>query len=70
MSTIARDYVTRVCQPTQPTSCAYLLIGPDGWECAKDYAGMARMIADRLAAGTMCATGDHCPGWAVQEGTP
>jgi hypothetical protein len=40
-------------------TCAYLVCGPDGFECAKGT-GIEKAISARLRAGTMRAKGDNC----------
>ena len=60
---IPDDYVKDTCKLGQGGACcAYLMGGPNGLECAKGT-HIERVIATRLAAGTMNAKGDNCDGW-------
>ena len=50
-----------VCKLTQGKKCcAFLLCGPDGWECGK-RSSLSPLIIDRLEKGTMVAKGKG--GW-------
>ena len=42
-------------------TCAFLLLGAGGMECAK-RSGVEKVIRSRLSAGTMVAKGDNCSG--------
>ena len=68
---IPAEHVTEVCKPGQGALCCrYLILGPEGFECAKE--GEFSEYFDRcVEAGTMVAQGDNCDGvWSVsQEGT-
>ncbi len=50
-------------------TCSFLVMGADGFECAKKTA-IETVIRQRLEAGTMNAKGDNCSGpphFAVKE---
>ena len=64
-------HVNIACRPGQmEKTCAFLLMGAEGWECAKDIAQFYHAIQLRLAQGTMVAQGDNCPGWGVLDKEP
>lgn len=44
-----------------PATCAYLMYGPNGFQCSKGT-DMQRAIEERLTAGQMTAKGDNCSG--------
>lgn len=61
---IPEDYIDNVCKMGQrEDTCAYLALGRNGFECAKD-SELRLYIEHRLAAGTLRAKGDNCPGWS------
>ena len=59
-------YVTDVCKPGTEKCCAYLMMSPEGWECAK-MSDARHTIELCLAKGTMRATGDNCHGRELIE---
>ena len=64
-------YVKDICRPGQmEKTCAFLLMGAEGWECAKDIAQFYHAVQLRLAKGTMTAQGDNCLGWRVLDKEP
>jgi hypothetical protein len=64
---ISEVHVELVCRIGQgPATCAFLLMDPGvGMICAKGTGGVEAEIRRRLAAGTMGAKGDNCPGWGL-----
>lgn len=50
------DEVKSICQPGTENTCAYLVMSPTGFECAKFSTSTARTINHRLDEGTMRAT--------------
>ena len=63
---IDSGYVDFVCKLGQGEQCcAFLMMGLDGFECAKD-SGFELTIRARLKRGTMGAKGDNCEGWGTQ----
>lgn len=67
-TTITEDHVKETCQPGKGSeTCAYLMMSPDGWECAKDSAGFEAMIDKRLRERTIRAQGNNCPGWFLVQ---
>ncbi len=63
---IDQTHLKQVCQPGTEECCAYLVMGAEGFECAKPTP-MKFQIDLRLAEGTMRATGDNCPGYGEGE---
>lgn len=56
------DYdVKTVCKPGTAECCRYLTMAPDGWSCEK-FTGLKNILDARVAAGTIRAVGDNCPG--------
>jgi hypothetical protein len=47
---------------TGSKTCSYLLLGANGFECAKENPGMKTLIDERRRSGTMSAKGDNCSG--------
>lgn len=68
--TISKDHLDNVCRPGEgPATCAFLTMEPgSGMVCAKG-GPVEPTILIRLAAGTMNAQGDNCPGWDVVSNT-
>jgi hypothetical protein len=67
MSTIiSEDHIKDSCKLGTAECCAYLVMSPKGWRCAKDTA-MRFQIELRLAEGSINATGDNCEGWERDE---
>lgn len=62
---ISKEYLTRVCQPGTEACCAYLIVGTEGFECAK-LTSLKYTIELKLAEGTMNAIGDNCPGYGEE----
>ncbi len=61
---IPENYIRETCKLGQGEACcAFLMMGQDGMECAKET-GAEGLIRKRLDAGTMNAKGDNCEGWA------
>ena len=61
---ITEDYLKNTCKFKQgKLTCAYLMMAPGGFRCAKDDRGFEAAIVKRLEEGTMRATGDNCLGW-------
>ena len=65
-ATISDEHVEAVCKIGQrEATCAYLLMSPgEGFICAKGSSVEATIRA-KLAAGTIGAQGDNCPGWGL-----
>ena len=66
MKHIPGDYVKDICKIGQgELCCSYLLMGPDGYECAKwdKNIGFRRAIEIRRANGTIKSLGDNCNGY-------
>ncbi len=61
---IPDGYVHRVCKPGKPDCCRYLALR-DGMCCVKTHDGLKKMLDDRVAAGTIRATGDNCIGFEL-----
>ena len=59
---ISNKHLIVYCQPGTSNTCAYLSVGPSGWECCKTHPGMKAIIDKRLAEGTIRSTGDNCNG--------
>ena len=61
---IPDDYVKETCKIGQgEETCAFLMMGAEGFECAKDNEPVRMIVQIRLDAGTMSAQGDNCDGW-------
>lgn len=58
-------YLKEVCQLGTEKCCAYLVCGAKGFECAKNDPSIKPIIEQRLAQGTMRATGDNCEGYKI-----
>lgn len=57
-----KQYAVEICKLGQgPPCCSYLVVGPQGLECAK-LGSLRTLIDTRRAAGTMKAMGDNCDG--------
>jgi hypothetical protein len=62
MAAVSDEMAKTVCKTgCGKETCAYLTMGPDGWECLKGtslehYAAFGRLLK------TMTAQGDNCPG--------
>ena len=67
MTAIDQEHVKQVCQPGTEKCCAYLIVGAEGFECAKLSAVFKGQIDLRLAEGTMNAIGDNCPGYGEEQ---
>jgi len=66
---IDEQHLSQVCQPGTDACCAYLIMGSEGFECAK-ITPLKQTIDLRLAEGTMRATGDNCPGYGEKSADP
>jgi len=67
---IPKDHVMETCRPgAGEKTCRYLMMGPGGWECAKLQEGFKRTLDERVAANTITAQADNCPG-LDKEGNP
>lgn len=62
MTTLDTEYVTEVCQPGTVDCCRYLGASAEGFGCLK-HTKLAQQLDDRVAAGTIRAVGDNCPGY-------
>ena len=58
---IEDDYVKKVCRPGSEDTCRYLLLGPCGWTCGKEF-GIKDMLDERVSQKTIRAKGDNCAG--------
>lgn len=63
---IKQEHLKQVCQPGTQACCAYLIMGAEGFECAK-LTPIKFQIELRLAEGTMHAIGDNCPGYGREQ---
>lgn len=63
---IDQTHLKQVCQPGTEACCAYLVVGSEGFECAK-LSSLKYTIELRLAESTMNATGDNCPGYGEEN---
>lgn len=54
-------HVFDTCKPGTTECCRYLTVGGRGWECEKN-GPLQPLLDDRVARGTMRATGDNCGG--------
>lgn len=59
---MTEDHVTSTCQPGKLECCRYLALGAGGWQCLKLDDAMRSLLDARVAAGTIRARGDNCPG--------
>lgn len=61
---MTREFVMKTCAPEGggPATCSFLLMGADGWHCAKEEAGLRAEIERRRAAKAIRAMGDNCSG--------
>ena len=60
---IDEKHLKDVCKAKQgEESCAFLVLGLNGWECAK-FTNFEDMIRERIAEGTMRSKGDNCEGY-------
>lgn len=59
---ITIEHVKSICKPGTHECCAYLVLGGEGFECAKLLPGIKMQIEKRLVAGTIRAAGDNCSG--------
>lgn len=56
------DHVKNICKIGQGADCCrYLMMGGDGFECAKDTE-LATTLDMRASAGSMTARADNCEG--------
>lgn len=55
-------FVKEICKPGTAECCRYLLMGGNGWECAKLQPQTKAHLDDRVARNDMRATGDNCDG--------
>ena len=61
-SFLTKEYVDKFCKPWNgKETCRYLTMSPDGWGCEKGTS-LGRTLDERVAANTMNAQGDNCPG--------
>jgi hypothetical protein len=58
---VTNFYTEMTCKPGKAECCRYLCADGDGWVCAK-LTSIGSIIDERVAAGTMNATGDNCEG--------
>lgn len=61
--TIDINHLNNICKFQKDGVCAFLALGNDGFECAKDISGLEAQIRKRLEAGTMRAKDDNCHGY-------
>lgn len=62
ISPLTEDYVKGTCKPGTDDCCRYLLLGKNGWGCAKLISRLKQHFDDRVADGNIKAVGDNCPG--------
>jgi len=61
------DHVRNVCKPGKGgDTCRYLVMGADGWECAK-HSSLAALLDARVASESIVARGDNCEGKTIAE---
>lgn len=60
------EHARTICKPGSAATCRYLAMDAAGWACVKHHAA-ATVINARVAAGTMNARGDNCPGLTEQD---
>ena len=61
---MTEQHLTATCRPGTAECCRYLAVGASGWLCLKLDASLRAHRDARVAAGTMRARGDNCPGVA------
>jgi hypothetical protein len=67
---IAKLHIDTVCKLGQgPECCSYLIVGKDGFQCAKDNPIFRGIIKSRREEGTIGAMGDGCDGWSTVKGS-
>ena len=49
-------------------TCAFIVMGSGGFQCAKDDAVLRNTINLQLAEGSMTAKGDNCKGYQQEMG--
>lgn len=59
---IPEDHVKSVCLGAGKGACAYLMAGPNGWECAKSSPEWLKIIKRKISDSSMSAKGDYCLG--------
>ncbi len=62
MKRLPEDHVKNVCKPKTPECCRYLVMGSNGWECAKLTEMKAHLDFRADVLEDMRATGDNCEG--------
>lgn len=55
-------HIEKFCQPGKAECCRYLMMGGEGWECAKLQPALKLVLDDRVKEGTIRAVGDNCEG--------
>jgi hypothetical protein len=64
----ANKMVTETCKIGQGHDCCrYLVVGPDGLECAKQNTRAKTTLDLRVELGTIVARGDNCDGFTAAE---
>ena len=61
---LTKAYIEEVCRPCTSETCRYLIVGADGFECARVLGdtSIALNINDRVREGSMRAQGNNCGG--------
>ena len=62
LALIEKEHITAVCKPGSSECCRYL-VATTAFACAKLEPSLKAEMDRRVAAGTMNAKGDNCPGW-------
>ena len=61
MAKVPQEKVKEICKPGTTECCRYLVVGGDGFECAK-HTSLKGILDTRAEVGQMRATGDNCDG--------
>lgn len=51
-----------------PETCRYIVVGANGFECAKNKPSLSVIIDSRLKQGTLHAQGDNCEKGGARRG--
>jgi hypothetical protein len=64
---IETEYWKNVCKPYTGSCCRYLVMGSDGFECARLSDDMIKTIDERADSGQMNAIGKNCEGYGKEK---
>ena len=61
---LTQEHVNKVCKPNTEKTCRYLIVGKDGFECAKVLGdtSIAHHLDNRVRNDSIRATGNNCGG--------